>query len=104
MFIATVIVEWTEEEKALLVKNVEMVPVLWQPTHPLNSKRGPRDAAHKISKLFPGRGKTCFWSDSTATGLGSRNGLRTVRYAVILFLKLSSQNQDLPLAMYIVNG
>jgi hypothetical protein len=60
MFIATVIMEWTEEDKALFVKNFEMASMLWQATHPLNSKRGPCDAAHKIAKLLPGRGKTCF--------------------------------------------
>jgi hypothetical protein len=39
--------EWSEQEKALLVENVKIAPVLWQPTHPSYGKRGPRDSALK---------------------------------------------------------
>jgi hypothetical protein len=48
-----VIMEWSEQEKALLVENVRIAPVLWQPTHPSYGKRGPRDSAlKKLQRYF----------------------------------------------------
>ena len=53
--------EWSHENNAILIENVKKAPVLWQPTHQMYGKRGPRDCAFKkIAKMFPGRGMVMF--------------------------------------------
>lgn len=72
MLYVNLIMEWSEEDEALLVANVEIAPVMWQPTHPSYGRRGPRESLlKKAAKIFYGHGVMCFWCDRKSLRVGS---------------------------------